>query len=172
MDKLNNLCILKRDEPLVIGHSQFDGKKHYRVSFDENGKGCIVYGEWMSMKKFKEKFELYIPVLQTRLYMLGMVVRRGISNDYQPVSFKEFKDRVGINNYGRGVSKMKIITLGEPKENLFAFYPEISPNPIALKQCYEMYVKLVNGEWEDVDSGDIVWGNGGIPLVYGKIRVR
>lgn len=165
-----NICILteklERGGRFLYGNSQFVNGKIYRVSYDEDKKGCLVYGEWMPIELFNKTFTLYVPVLIERLKALDMV------KDGKPVSFKKFKESVSIHDYGTGVRKVKIMFLGQPKENLFAFYPMQAPNPIALKECYENYVSLVNGDWTPLDNGDIIWGNSGIPICYGEIYYR
>ena len=171
MEKTNypdhSICILKRGIlNLRIKHTDYNPKGIYRVSFDENQKGCLVYGEWMTITDFEAQFELYVPFLHGKLKELDML------KDGKPVTFKKFKETVSINDYGRGARKLKIMFLGVPKDNLFAFYPAQNPNTIALKECYENYVKLVNGDWSVLDEGDVIWGNSGYPLTYGEIYYR
>lgn len=165
-----NICVLTKkvdkSNPMIYGNSQFINNRIYRVSFDEDSKGCLVYGEWMPIEFFKENFALYVPILLERLKAIDML------DNGKPVSFKKFKEKVSIHNYGRGVKKLKIMFIGHPKENLFAFYPMQNPNPIALKECYEKYVALVNGDWSPLDDGDIIWGNSGIPICYGEIYYK
>jgi hypothetical protein len=165
-----NLCVLtqqlERGGRFLYGHSQFINGRVYRVSFDEDQKGALVYGEWMPIEMFNKTFSLYIPILLERLKVLDML------DNGKPVTFKKFKETVSIHNYGRGTKRLKIIFIGHPKENLFAFYPMQAPNPIALKECYENYVALVNGDWTPLDLGVIIWGNSGIPICYGEIRYR
>lgn len=152
---------------LTIGHSIFKPFNPYRVSFDEDRNGCIVFGEWMSMKDFEACFELYIPFLHEKLKELGLII------DGKPVTARAFYEAVSISDYGRGRTKRKILYTGHPKENCFAFYPEIeTTNPKVLKECYTYYTELVNGNYEVVDDGYIVWGNSGYPLVYAKIYYR
>lgn len=162
-----NLCIVKRGHlSLKINHTEFKPYKMYRISFDEDRKGCLVYGEWMSLKDFNANFELYIPFLHEKLKAIDML------KDCKPVTFKAFKEMIDIHDYGRGVSKLKIMYMGHPKENCFAFYPERNPNTIALKECYENYVAIINGDWRPLDNGDVVWGNSGYPLMYADIYYR
>ncbi len=158
------LCILNKDTH-TIRHTQFKADTNYRVSVDEDGKGCIVHGEWMTMPTFKKHFIEYIPLLQARLKCLGMI---DISTG-EPLTKTGFKNRLDIHEYGRGRNKLLTLFVGT-KENKFAFFPLRGTKVDAINEAYDMYVKLVNGEFEDVDSGDICWGNCGVPLVYGKVR--
>ena len=158
------LFILNKDTH-SIRHTIFKSNTNYRVSVDADGKGCIVHGEWMTMRTFKKHFIEYIPLLQARLKCLGLM---DISTG-SPLNKTGFKNRLDIHDYGRGANKLKVLYLGT-KENKFAFYPMRGNNTQAINECYDMYVGLVNGKFEDVDSGDIMWGNCGIPLAYGRIR--
>jgi hypothetical protein len=39
-----------------------------------------------------------------------------------------------------------------------------------MREAYEMYLSLVNGDMSGYNDGDIQWGNCGIPISYGDIR--
>jgi len=161
-DPLNTLVIAKHE--FELGHSRFKLNTNYRLSYDEDMKGCLVFGEWMTLEDMKKHFTLYIPVLQERLKALGLIV------DGKPISKKAFIERAMVHTYGSGKRRLHIFTIGEYKENCFAFYPMQGTKPEEFKQAYEQYVRLVAGDYEAIDDGDIVWGNMGIPLAYGNIR--
>lgn len=163
----NGICILTKDR-FEYGQNpkhpeRFVKNRIYRVSFDEDRKGCIVYGEWMSIELFEANFAMYIPILHNRLERLGLIVNGN------PISYKEFVERCAI--YGRGYINAYIYI--HPKENMFVFYPVGTTNKTAgLKKCYEMYVDLVRGGYDNVDAGLIRWGNCGLPLGGGYPRAE
>lgn len=163
----NSICILNKDT-FEYGQNpanpeRFVKNRVYRVSFDADQKGCIVHGEWMTIELFEANFAMYVPILQSRLERLGLIVNG------KPISFKEFKERCNV--YGRGYINAYVYS--HPKENMFAFYPHgTSTKPQGLKKCYEMYVDLVNGDDRDVDAKRIVWGNCGLPLGGGYPRAE
>ena len=157
----NALCILNKESFAYGFDNTFKKNVTYRVSFDEDQKGCLVYGEWMDIKTFESNFILYIPLLQERLRRLNLVVNG------KPIPFKEFKELGYI--VGRGYINLYIYS--HPKENLFAFYPRNTHTKSqGLKECYKMFVDLVNGEIDGVDRGSIKWGNCGLPLGGGSPR--
>lgn len=156
----NSICILNK-ESLQIKDTQFKANTNYRVSFDEDKKGCLVYGEWMTIQRFEANFVLYIPLLQERLKKLGLIVNG------KPVSYKEFVDRCNV--FGRGYINVYIYF--HPKENMFSFYPMGTTTKIeGLKTCYQTYLKLVQGDMDVVDFGYVKWSNCGLPLGGGFPR--
>jgi len=36
---------------------------------------------------------------------------------------------------------------------------------------YGWYLELINGNMESIDNEDVVFGNCGIPIKYGKLRI-
>lgn len=149
------------------GNSDFKANVTYRVSYDEDRKGCLVYGEWMSLRKFKANFLLYVPVIQERLTKLGLIV------EGKPVSFKKFKEMLDSVPFGRRANNLRIHFLGNPKENYFGFYPSIRDTKVEeVKACYRMYVGLVEGEYDNLDPATmaIQWGNCGTPISYSRLR--
>jgi hypothetical protein len=161
----NSICILNKDT-FEYGQNpahpeRFVKNRVYRVSFDEDQKGCIVHGEWMTIELFEANFVEYIGLLHNRLERMGLIVNG------KPISFKEFKERCYI--VGRGY--INVYVYSHPKENMFAFYPWGTSNKTeGLKRCYQMYVDLLNGDIRDVDSGLLRWANGGLPLGGGYPR--
>ena len=86
--------------------------------------------------------------------------------DNTPLSYTGFKNRASVHKYG----KYKIVVVGIPKSNLFGFYTMYGTDSEVLKEAYSMYFNLVKGSIEEYNSGDIQWGNCGIPLKYGNLR--
>lgn len=108
--------------------------------------------------------KLTIEQIQERMKWLGIMA----TNDTKPLSFKGFKQRVDVHKYGK---KNRIFFLGFPKSNLFGFYPPISgTKEDEMKQSYNMYKKLVEGDITPYTDGDVQWGNCGIPIGYGDLR--
>jgi len=108
-----------------------------------------------------------LPVEQVRgkLELLGLIING------KPISFKEFKERADVHEYGRGRNKLHIIYIGQPKENLFAFYPPQTTKPEALKISYEYYKDCVESEFMcEYNDENVMWGNCGIPVSYGNVR--
>lgn len=160
----HSLCFVKKEASNIglLLSGNFKGDKFYRVLFDSDKKGCIVYGEWMSMDDFNANFELVIPELQKRLALL--------LGD-KKVSFAEFKRRADVHTYGLGLKAIKIVFIGT-KNNRFGFYPMQGNMTESLKESYQLYVKLFEGDFEVIDSEDVQWGNCGIPISYSDLRVQ
>lgn len=97
-----------------------------------------------------------------KLKKLGVV-----NSDNQPVSLTGFKNRASVHKYG---SKLKVVYMGLPKENLWGFYVMYDNDNNVIKDAYKMFLKLVSGDMSDFDAKDIQWGNAGIPVVYGDLK--
>lgn len=102
-------------------------------------------------------------VIYNNLSKLGLINAEG-----GPLLYSGFKKFASIHRYG---NKYKIVFIGLPKENLFGFYVEYGNDTQVLKDAYKMYVRLVNGNMEEFNDKDVQWGNCGIPISYGNLRI-
>ena len=107
--------------------------------------------------------KLPFSILKKKLNEAGLTKDKG-----EVITFAKFKKLVTIDQYGKGKGRLFILFVGEPKENLFAFYPMTDTRPNMLKEAYGYLVDIK----EAYDSEDVVWGNCGYPLKYGKIRAN
>ena len=101
--------------------------------------------------------------LVDNLKLLGLV---DLSTN-KPIAYSGFKNRASVHKYG---NNYKIVFVGHPKQNLFGFYVMYDNDTKAMKEAYEMFLNLVNGDMVDYNEGDVQWGNAGIPLSYGGLR--
>ena len=85
----------------------------------------------------------------------------------KPISYSGFKNRASVHKYGK---TNKIVFVGHPKQNLFGFYVMYDNDTNAMKEAYQMFLKLAKGDMEGYNYNDIQWGNAGIPLGYGDLR--
>jgi hypothetical protein len=104
--------------------------------------------------------------LNQKLIDMGLITDKG-----EPISFAKFKKLCDIHQYGRGQRRLFIIFIGQPKENLFAFYPPTCTRPEMLKIAYEYLVDTITTDikQEFLDS-NMQWGNCGYPLSYADVR--
>ncbi len=108
-----------------------------------------------------------LPVEQVneKLAWLGLIMDGG-----KPLSFTGFKNRVDAHEYGRGRSKIYIVFVGHPRENLFAFYPPQTTKADSLRIAYEYYLDTVTTDMkQEYLDGNVMWGNKGYPISYGGI---
>jgi len=89
----------------------------------------------------------------------------------RPVKYSVFKNMATIQKYGKGRNVKKIVFAGKPKENLFGFYVIHDTDPNVMKEAYSIYKLLVNGDREVLEDSSVIWGNSGLPLAYGYIRI-
>lgn len=104
----------------------------------------------------------------THLDVLTRLAEAGLlDTNNKPITRAKFKELADIHRYGK---HYKILYIGKPKENLFGFYPSVyATNPEALKEAYELFMNLVEGDLLCL-GGRVLIGNCGIPISYGKLR--
>lgn len=91
-----------------------------------------------------------------------------LNEDGTAVTLGFFRNRASIQKYGKaGHNQLKVVYVGQPKDNMFGFYVNCNPDPLAMKEAYKWYLELVK---EDFGSIDIHWGNMGYPLSYQTLR--
>lgn len=95
----------------------------------------------------------------------------GLLPNGKPVSFNKFKEYADAHEYGRGKGKLYIVYVGNPRENLFAFYPPQGTKAECLKVAYGCYLDTVLTESKDqYQFENVMWGNCGYQVSYGGIR--
>lgn len=107
--------------------------------------------------------KLTLEQLHYNLKVLGLMS----TETNEPLSYSGFKNRASIHRYGK---KFKVVFVGHPRHNLFGFYTMYGTDSDVMKEAYDMYWKLVKGDMEGYNEGDVQWGNCGIPLAYGDLR--
>ena len=111
--------------------------------------------------------------------LIAKLKELGLVDEFnQPLRFNAFKNNSSITKYSFGGRPTnKILFIGRPKENLFAFYLELKPDAEFQKEAYKIFSKLVAGDMSYMDESRkmlplVLWGNSGIPLLYQKIYYR
>lgn len=169
-------CILKEfpnyQKPMLsrIGDEMFVKGKVYRYVNQGNGY-VIVNGVGILAEVFHKHFMDY------HTFVLSKLKELGVYDDDKDclVSLNSFKnDYADVHTYGRGHNKKFIIFVGLYKSNLFGCYVDfnITTKANAIKESYSMLKGLLEGNKEILDIEDIQWGNSGIPLSYGDIRIK
>jgi hypothetical protein len=105
-------------------------------------------------------------ILNQKIKELGLV-----DENNNPIRFSKFKQLVSIHQYFKGQRRLFILYIGQPKENLLAFYPPTATRPEMLKIAYEYLVDTITTEMkqEYIDE-NVMWGNCGYPIAYGRVR--
>lgn len=105
--------------------------------------------------------------LMEKLKALSLIDENG-----NPISFSKFKKLVDIHQLGIGRKRLFIFIIGNPKENLIGFYPPTDARPEMMKICYQYLVDTITTDIkQEYLDGNIQWGNCGIPIGYGDLRV-
>ena len=108
-------------------------------------------------------------ILNQKIKDLGLIDENG-----KPISFAQFKQLVSVHQFGRGKTKDFILFIGQPKENLLAFYPMIRDNKVnSIKRAYDYLVDTITTKEKQYYEDDyVMWGNCGYPIAYGRIRAN
>jgi len=94
----------------------------------------------------------------------------GLSVQGKPISFGKFKERADAHQYGNRSSKIYIVYIGHPKQNLFGFYPPRTTKKESLEIAYEYYLSVFDNEnHNEFTYGSIAWGCNGYTLSYRKL---
>lgn len=111
----------------------------------------------------EKNYHLPITEVDKKLTEVGLLI------DGKLVSFAQFKKLADTHSYtgwnGHRIKKY-IIFVGNPRNNLFGFYPPATTKKESLEIAYS-YLMDVDQNYIDEN---IVWGNWGIPISYGKLR--
>ena len=161
MDK-TSMVILKGTESGLV----YEPNKFYRHCLDvDYDFPHMIYGASITKEAFNEYFEYAHERIMRDWTKMNLVV------DGKPVTKKEFKELADVHTYGSGRKNLKIIFFGATKDCRYGFYPMQGSKAANLNEAYNMYLDTINGNMEYIDDKDIQFGNTGIPIGYGDLRV-
>jgi hypothetical protein len=88
----------------------------------------------------------------------------------KPISKAKFAQMADIHTYGRSRNGLKVLYFGL-KDNKFAFYPPQTNKKESIDIAYGYYLDCFTDMKQEYLDGNVCWGNCGIPLSYGDLRV-
>lgn len=160
----HNLVVLKTPEPLFWEGERFDLNKVYRCfTPPENGSDgmYMINAEWFS----QEEFDLYFEFAYDRVIRDWNELN--LLKDGKAISYAEFKRRVNVHTYGKQTNNLRIGYVGISKQNFYKFYPDLDGNKeLQLKDMYNMYQYVLNGNMYYLDNHCIQFGSFGIGISY------
>ncbi len=171
--KKENLVILRGKSTLVTQcGTRIEPNTSYRCIEVSEGKvkQFLVYGIVFDEKGFNQLFIELHTVVMNEFKTIGL-----IKEDGRAISKAQFKALASVHQYGKGKEMLNVMYFYiNSKECIYGFYPNFTGDSKAecLKNAYDMYLDLLNGEMDDFDCADIQRGNCGIPICYGNLRVR
>lgn len=165
-----NLVVLKDALTATKGHTEFKANRFYRCLPDEQptlqmSNGYLINGEWFDKREYASLFETVHERMIRQFTDLGLIVNG------KPVSKTKFVSLADIHTYGSGRNNYKIWFFRNSREVIWGFYPMQGNKTQNANECYRYFTELVNGDMSSIDEGDVCFGNAGIPLQYGKLRV-
>ncbi len=156
-----NLVVLKGSIQLEFETDVIKPNVYYRCVAIQK-KEYLVYGIIFSHDKFNELFEFAQDRVLRDFKELGI-----LKEDNTPVSKSLFTKEADIHEYG----KLKVWYFRNTRERIYAFYPMQGSKIENQKECYQMYLDIINGDVESLDNKDVKFGNCGIPLTYDSLRI-
>lgn len=170
----NNLVVLKGKNGVTINHTEFYPNKYYRcitLSESEDNEQTLIYGEVFHKEQFNELFEYATDRTLRDWEAIGLLVKDKKDGVAKAISFTAFGKHADIHTYGRGRNKMRILYFRNSRECIYGFYPCNYTKVNDIRESYNMFLDTVLGNSEHLDDKSIQFGNRGIPLQYGDLRV-
>jgi len=145
----------------------FYAHRNYRcICIEENNiKQYIVYGVIFDEKTFNNLF------IYSHSKVMNDFEKIGLIKNGKALTKKEFIERGDMHQYGNSRQNLRIVFFGR-KDCLYGFYPYIIGNKkYTYDATYNIYKSFVLGNIASLDDECIQFGNCGIPLSYGDLRV-
>ena len=167
----DNLATLKGNVTLVSQcGTRIEPKKHYRcIALTEGDETQIlVNGIVFDKDAFNELFLYTHDVIMDEMSEIGLLPMM------KPLTKTAFVELMDLHQYGKGKRKLYVAFFGDKMNGIIAFYPSFAGDTKArfLKEAYENYQQVLNGNMSLIDSGIVQRGNSGIPIGYGDIYFR
>ena len=157
-------------ENLVLCQKSFETEtdtfkrgKFYRCLPQGEGDNIqlLVHGVVFDLVNFADKFQFAHNVIIEEWTKMGLIL------DNKPITKKEFKERLDCHKFGSYKNGFfcGFISHEHPKNLSFQFnsnYRETKAQFI--KNTYDMYVDVINGDVQPFDNKLICRGNSGIPI--------
>ena len=163
-----SLVVLRGDKVLEFQTDTMYPNKYYRclrVSENDNAE-YMVYGIVFDKATFEATFEYAYDRIMRDWERIGLIKGGKL------IGKTAFKELANVHLYGKQTNNLRIIFFGFPKECMYGFYPMFRESKA--KQLDTMYVwcnVVIEGEMRWFDNENIQFGNCGIPLSYGDLRV-
>ena len=167
MDK-TNLIVLRGDTALEFQTDTLYPNTYYRcLKVEENDyEEYLVYGIIFDKEGFDKNFELAYDRIMRDWERIGLIKKGKL------VSKKAFNELASVHLYGKQTNNLRIILFGHPKECMYGFYPKYRENQAKqLLTMYEWCINVIGGDMNYFDFKYIQFGNSGVPLSYGNLRI-
>jgi len=163
-----NLVVLKGDKALEFETDTMYPNKFYRcikATENDNVQYCI-YGIIFDQAGFDKNFEFAYDRVMRDWESIGLI-RGG-----KLIPKSRFNFFANVHVYGKRSNNLRIIFFGNPKDCMYGFYPAFSESQAKqLSAMYKWCENVIAGEMNYFDNDYIQFGNCGIPLSYGNLRV-
>jgi hypothetical protein len=163
-----NLVVLRGDKALEFETDTMYPNKYYRcLKLEENGiEQYMVYGIVFDKEGFEANFEFAYYRIMRDWERIGLTIGGSL------IGRTAFKELANVHLYGKQSNNLRIIFFGLPKECMYGFYPIYSENKAKqLEAIYKWCIQVMGGYTGYFDQENIQFGNCGIPLSYGDLRV-
>jgi len=164
--------VIKGEKGFQWHQSEYLPNKYYRSIQLSEGDNVqiLVQGEVFTFEEFETKFEYATERVLGHWKDISLLKENG-----KPISFTAFGKLADIHSYtgrynGRRVV-MRILIFRNCKEVMYGFYPSNVTKLNDIREAYQWYLDTVEGSYEHLADKSIQFGNCGIALSYGDLRV-
>ena len=165
----DNIVVLKGDKALEFQTDTMYPNTFYRCLevAENNNKQYCIYGIIFDQVGFDKYFEFGYDKIIRDWLSIGLIESNG-----KLISKSKFKSLANVHTYGKVLNNNRIILFGIPNKCLYGFYPMYSENKSKqLDATYEWAKQTFIGNMRYIDQDSIQFGNCGIPIVSGNLRV-
>jgi hypothetical protein len=160
------LVILHTALEATKGETKFLKNRFYRhIDFGDGTH--VINGEHFTDVEFKSLFEDAMAKVKRDWIELGLLKPNG-----SKISKTAFKELADVHEYGSGRKTLKVLYFRKTKDVIYGFYPDWITKSDSINQAYDWYLQTLNNNYRYLDNKDICFGNCGIPLAYGKLRIN
>jgi len=172
----DNLVVIKAKKGFMWHQSEFLPNKFYRSIQLSEGDNVqiLVYGEVFNFDEFEAKFEYATERVLSHWKDMSLL-KVDSNGDVKPISFTAFGKLADIHtytsHYGGRRNNIRALYFRTSREVMYGFYPTNVSKLNDVREAYQWYLDTVGGSYEHLDDKSIQFGNCGIPLSYGDLRV-
>jgi hypothetical protein len=163
-----NLVVLRGDKALEFETEAMYPNRYYRClkATENDSTQYCIYGIIFDQAGFDKNFEYAYDRIMRDWELIGLTKGGKLINK------TAFKERANVHTYGKQTNNLRIIFFGFPKECMYGFYPIYNENKAKqLDAMYKWCIQIMDGYTGYFDQENILFGNCGIPLSYGGLRV-
>jgi hypothetical protein len=163
-----NLVVLRGDKALEFEGEAMYPNQYYRClkATENDREEYFVYGIKFDKATFDTNFEFAYDRIMRDWELIGL------TKGGKLIGKTAFKVLANVHTYGKQSNNLRIIFFGFPNECMYGFYPIYNENKAKqLDAMYKWCIQIMDVYTGYFEQENIQFGQKGIPLSYGDLRV-